>query len=490
MAVVTSKSTDANTDELFVDLQAEVGSIGSPDTARDPVNIATIRNWCDAIGEANPVFTDPETAEASVHTGLVAPPAMLNVWTMYGLHLGAERPRDPNEPRVGAYEKLDQAGYSSVVATNSDLYFNRYLKPGDLVIGTTKLLEVSERKTTRLGTGYFVTTESTYVDQNGDTVGSMRFRILKYRSPSSADAAESGNGDGADSNGSADPASKPRPRPKFNQDQAWFWEGLRQGELRIQRFTDDGTLIHPPANANPGTGHMDYDWIVASGEATLYSYTVVHHPQIPSFDYPNIVGLVELAEGVRIVSNIVGVTPKQLEVGMPLELCFTDTHDDVTLHQFRPARQVRNESTLTVDQVAVGDQLPLGPVPIDPLLIVSAAIATRDFQPVHHNYHLARSRGTPDIFMNILTTSGIVTRWLGDWAGNDVVFKNLKIGLGAPNFPGDLMTLSGTVTEVGDHGRIAVGFIGRNELGAHVTGTAEMVLPVVDGNADESKGGR
>ncbi len=459
--------------DFLEQLRADVGKAGTPSVSRDPVNLPTVRNWCDAVAEANPYFTDPAAASAGPHGGLVAPPAMLNAWTMPGLIMGAPAPRDLDRPDANVYAQLEDAGFTGVVATNSDLYFDRYLRHGDLITGVTRLVEVSEQKTTRLGNGHFVTTEAEFTDAAGERVGSMRFRVLKYAKPEAL-AAE---GDGAAAV-PAEATDRPlRPKPKFNQDQEWFWQGLRQRELRIQRFTDDGSLVHPPANANPKTQAMDWDWVVASGKATLYSFTVPHYPQVPSFDYPHVVGLVELEEGVRLVSNIIGLKSNQLEIGMALEVCFVDTHDDVTLHQFRPAKTPRNSDTLAVAAVKVGDQLPLGPVPLDPLLIVSTAIATRDFQEVHHDRDIAQTRGSKDIFMNILTTSGIVTRWIGDWAGDDVIFKNLKIGLGAPNYPYDLMTLSGAVSEIGDDGTITVGFIGQNSVGAHVTGTADLTLP-------------
>lgn len=459
-------------DPLTQRLRTDVGKCGPPTTARDPVNVATIRNWCDAIAEANPRFT----------SGEFAPPAMLNVWPMAGLMMGKAAPRDPDMPQANVYAMLDEAGFTGVVATNSDLHFDRYLRPGDLITTTTRLTEVSEQKRTRLGVGHFVTTEAEYQDQHGVRVGLMRFRILKYAKPSDGDGGGDGGGgnnagakEADDSVNGHSAAPRPtRPRPRFNQDQAWFWEGLRARELRIQRFSDDSSLRHPPANANPNTGHFDYDWITASGAGKLYSYTVVHHPQVPSFDYPNIVGLVELEEGVRVVSNLVGLTPEQVEIGMDLQLCFVDTDDDLTLHQFRPAAPARNTTGLQSGQVAVGDQLPLLPIPIDPLLIVSTAIATRDFQEVHHDRDVAQARGSRDIFMNILTTTGLVARWIGDWAGDHVTFHNIKIGLGAPNYPHDLMTLSGSVTEQVDESKMRIGFVGRNSIGAHVTGTADV----------------
>ena len=459
-------------DDLHQQLVAFIGSSGSPTVARDPVNISTIRNWCDAMSEANPYFTDESFGLAGPHQGIVAPPAMLNVWTMSGLVMGQQPPRDLTEPQSIVYSKLDDAGFTSVVATNSEQRYDRYLRPGDLITGVTTVVDVSAEKSTSLGTGHFVTTEVDYTDQTGETVGGLLFRILKFK-PGTAEAADDG--------GDPEPERPPRPLPQWNQDQAWHWEGLRRRELRIQRFTDDGTLVHPPAVANPNTQAMDYDWIVASGRAALYSYTVVHHPQVPAFDYPLVVGLVELEEGVRMVSNIVGLKPEQLEIGMPLVAGFIDTHDDVTLHQFGPARPERRVSTLTAGEVSVGDRLPLCPIPLDARLIVSTALATRDFQDVHHDRAMAQARGSKDIFMNILASSGLCNRWIGDWAGPDAVFKTLKIGLGVPNYPGDTMTMTGAVTDVAADGTVTVGFAGTNSLGPHVTGAAELVLPDGEG---------
>lgn len=480
---LTDDTSEQATASFYAELQEMVGLTGSPQVARDPVNLPTIRNWCDAMSEANPYFTDTEAAGAGPHGGIVAPPATLNMWTMPGIPMGQQPPRDPREPSAAVYSKLDAAGFSSVVATNSEHIYHRYLRPGDLLTGLTKLVEVSEEKQTALGIGHFVTTEVEYTDQHGEAVGSMFFRVFKFRGGTGrtrpVDPKRQALLDaGLDPDEVMPEKPRPsRPLPQWNQDQAWHWEGLRERELRIQRFTDDGTLVHPPANANPNTQGMDYDWIVASGKATLYSYTVPHYPQIPSFDYPLIVGLVELEEGVRLISNIVACSPDQLEVGMPLEVCYVDTHDDVTLHQFRPARPERREQTLTIGEVSVGDELPLCPVPLDPRLIVSTALATRDFQDVHHDRDAAIAKGSKDIFMNILTSSGLTNRWIGDWAGPDVVFKNLKVRLGAPNYPYDTMTMSGSVTEIADDGTVTVGFKGANSLGNHINGTADIVLP-------------
>ena len=491
---------DIDKDEFLETLRSQVGKTGSPMVARDPVNQSTIRNWCDAMAEHNPYYTVPEIAEDGPFGGIVAPPAMLQVWTMTGLvprspgtnpayggdlQLGEQEEVLP-EPSTSTYELLNEAGFGSVVATNCEYVFHRYLRPGDLVTGTTKVVDVSEEKATGLGIGHFVTTETEYVDQEGEPVGSMFFRILKFRPGTGKSKkkepdpkVEALEAAGLDPEEVLPTPERPtRPRPQWNQDQEWFWEGLKKHELRIQRFTDDGTLVFPPANANPNTQAMEYDWVVSSGKGTLYSYTVVHYPQVPSFEYPLIVGLVELEEGVRIISNIVSVKPEQVTVGMPVEVCFPDTNsdDDIVLHQFRPAQPERVTEVRTISDVTLGEQLPLCPVPLTPRLIVSTALATRDYQDVHHDRDAAVAKGSADIFMNILSTAGLTARWIGDWAGPDVVFED-KIKLGAPNYPYDTMTFSGSVDERSDDGSVTVSFVGENSLGSHVRGTAALRFP-------------
>ena len=123
--------------------------------------------------------------------------------------------------------------------------------------------------------------------------------------------------------------------------------------------------------------------------------------------------------------------------------------------------------------VAVGDALPALEVPLTRSFIVAAALATRDYQDVHHDPDRARERGAPDIFMNILTTNGLVGRFVTDWAGPDADIRRIKIRLGVPNYPGDTMTLSGTVSAV-DGARVTVDVRGANSTGDHVTGTVEI----------------
>jgi acyl dehydratase len=129
-----------------------------------------------------------------------------------------------------------------------------------------------------------------------------------------------------------------------------------------------------------------------------------------------------------------------------------------------------------VGDVNVGDTLPELSVPITRTLIVAGAIASRDYQVVHHDPDLARQGGTPDIYMNILTTNAFVGRFVTDWAGPDGVLRAVGIRLGAPNYPGDTMTLRGEVVDKsGDV--VTVDVVGANSAGNHVTGRVEVELP-------------
>jgi predicted thioesterase len=120
--------------------------------------------------------------------------------------------------------------------------------------------------------------------------------------------------------------------------------------------------------------------------------------------------------------------------------------------------------------VAVGDELPELAIPLTRTSIVATAIASRDYQDVHHDPALAMERGSKDVFMNILTTNGLVERFVRGWAGSAAVVEAIRIRLGVPNHPGDTMVLRGSVQSV-DGNRVEIAVRGENSLGAHVTGT-------------------
>jgi hypothetical protein len=134
-----------------------------------------------------------------------------------------------------------------------------------------------------------------------------------------------------------------------------------------------------------------------------------------------------------------------------------------------------NATGVRYDDVQVGDELPPLDVPLTRSLIVATAIASRDYQDVHHDPGLAQMRGSKDIFMNILSTNGFVGRFVTDWAGPDAVLKKVSIRLGAPNYPGDSMLMTGQVTKK-DDGVVEVAVRGANSLGDHVSGTVTLTL--------------
>jgi hypothetical protein len=126
--------------------------------------------------------------------------------------------------------------------------------------------------------------------------------------------------------------------------------------------------------------------------------------------------------------------------------------------------------------VKVGDELPPLAIPLTTSLIVGGALASRDFTPVHHDRSAAQAVGMPDVFMNILTTNGLLGRYVSDWAGPNGVIRGVKLRLGTPNNPGDTMTFTGTVAaKEGDEVRVDV--VGRNAWGNHVTASVRVALP-------------
>ena len=167
-------------------LNALVGkTLGTRDVARapDPVNQPMIRHWTAAFDDQNPVYVNPEFAEQSRFGGIVAPPLMLQTWTMATPVIAGigERGGSPVVP-VGdsPLTAFDEAGFTATLASNSEFEIERYLRLGDVISATTIVESISAEKQTRVGRGHFLTWLTTYVDQNGDTVGTQRFRILKF----------------------------------------------------------------------------------------------------------------------------------------------------------------------------------------------------------------------------------------------------------------------------------------------------------------------
>ncbi|MEU8993427.1 OB-fold domain-containing protein [Streptomyces caniferus] len=394
-------------------------STSAAGVGKDLVNEPMIRHWCEAMGDTNPAYRGPDA---------MAPPTMLQAWTMGGLSGHADR--------SGAYDELstllDSAGYTSIVATDCEQEYLRPLRPGDRITFDAVIESVSERKTTKLGTGHFITTRMD-VHANGEPAGTHRFRVLKYapaarlpktaersrtpqqpshtpeRSQAPQQAPQPSSHTSERSQGARQPQApgQPRtrrPRPVINRDNAGFWEGVAGHRLLIQRCTGCRTLRFPWLPGCNACGSPEWDTIEASGAGTVFSYVVMHHPPFPAFTVPEhgadppehgvdppergsdtsgpqavapgpqavppgphavapggphtdvpgphttapdpnpnphptpyAVGLIELAEGVRIVSNVVGVPYDKVRIGMPVRLEFLRADEELELPVFRVA---------------------------------------------------------------------------------------------------------------------------------------------------------
>jgi acyl dehydratase len=134
------------------------------------------------------------------------------------------------------------------------------------------------------------------------------------------------------------------------------------------------------------------------------------------------------------------------------------------------------QKTIAMNEVEVGLTLPDLDLPITAAMVVGGALASRDFTPVHHDKSAAVAQGLPDVFMNILTTQGICSRYVTDWAGPDALIRGIKTKLGGPNMPGDTLKLRGQVVST-EGGLTEVEVAGNNAWGNHVTATFTLEIP-------------
>ena len=330
---MTAEPSDAE-DRLVAEARSFVGAAPRGERhARDAVNVAMINHWRDALGDVNPAY-DEHAAPATRHGGVIAPPAMLGSWTMDGSSgaagVWAARGEGADEsgkgPRDDVLRRLDESGYTAVVATNYEQTYHRALRPGDRLTEQLVVEDLSERKDTALGTGYFVTVRHDYLDAQGELVGVARMRLLKFKPPARPPATAQG----------PDKQKPQRPRPPINLDNAFFWEGVGVGELRIQRCSSCQTLRHPPRPMCGECHSTAWDTVVSTGRGEVYSYAVHHHPPLPGIDLPLVAVLVALEEGVRIVSTLTAAGPDDVHIGMLVEVVFDAVDDDLTLPLFRP----------------------------------------------------------------------------------------------------------------------------------------------------------
>ena len=292
---------------------AEIKAAGGPKprAGRDPVNQPMINNWVEAIGDRNPIYTDEDAARAVGHPGIVAPPAMIQVWTMFGLN--GERPTD--DPMGPMMKLFDDAGYIGVVATNGEQTYHRYLRPDEQVTISSEMGDVVGPKQTGLGEGYFINQHIIWRVGDED-VAEMNWRILKFK-PRESESSEPASSVPDDLDADA------MMRPSISRDTAFFWEGVTAHELRVQR-RPDGSLQHPPVPAVWQDKEQPIDYVVAGGKGTVYSFVVHHAPKVPGRTLPFVIALVELDEGVRMLGELRNIDPATVKIGMPVHATYID----------------------------------------------------------------------------------------------------------------------------------------------------------------------
>ena len=309
----------------------EIGGLVGP----DPVNQAMIRHWAQAMGDTNPVYTDPEAAAASVHGEIIAPAVMLQAWTMQGLAPGGGRSANAENEQDSLLNLVESRGFTSVVATNCEQEYDRMLHLGDHLMTRSVIESVSEEKQTGLGVGHFITTKIEVLTTDGEPVGRQLFRILKFKPGTGRQA------DGAAAGAASEASDAPRPnrpRPGLTHDNRFFFEAALEHRLLVQRCSACQTLRHPPQPRCDKCGSYEWDALESSGRGVVYSFVVNHYPQVPAFDYPLPIGLIELEEGTRLVAQIVDCPIEEITVGMPVEVTWIDADDELTVPAFRPVR--------------------------------------------------------------------------------------------------------------------------------------------------------
>ncbi|OBB88728.1 bifunctional MaoC family dehydratase N-terminal/OB-fold nucleic acid binding domain-containing protein [Mycolicibacterium peregrinum] len=307
---------------MSANLQAGINEIiaagqSKPTVARDLVNQPMIHHWTDAIGDKNPIYVDAEAARAAGHPGIVAPPAMIQVWTMMGLG----RTRSDDDPLGRAMKLFDDAGYVGVVATNCDQTYHRYIQPGEQVVMSAEIVGIVGPKQTALGEGYFINQKIRW-HVGDEEVADMDWRIMKFL-PAAKQAADEA-AETYEIPEDLDPDKLMR--PSSSRDTKFFWDGINAHELRIQK-RPDGTLQHPPVPAVWADKDAPADYVVASGKGTVFSYVVHHAPKVPGRSLPFVIALVELEEGVRMLGELRGIAADQVKIGMPVTATYIDFPD-------------------------------------------------------------------------------------------------------------------------------------------------------------------
>jgi len=290
------------------------GEPGPLRVGRDPVNLPMVHHWCQALDDRNPAYLDEDFAGAT-RGHLIAPPGMLQTWIM-------DAPRDPDvlSSSDEVMNRLDAAGYTSVVAVNYEHEYLRELQHGERISVRSTAEDLSAEKKTALGQGVFTTVKYEYVTDSGELVGIGRMRMLKFKPPAAV------------------PDLGVRPQPAIGRDNAFFWEGVEAGELRIQKCNACGALRHPPQPLCAVCRSSNQGYVLSTGRGVVYSHVTHHYPPLPGVERPHTVLLVELEEGIRIVSEWASdVSVENVRIGQPVQVAFTTVPGGALRPTFRPA---------------------------------------------------------------------------------------------------------------------------------------------------------
>jgi 3-oxo-4,17-pregnadiene-20-carboxyl-CoA hydratase alpha subunit len=300
---------------------------GPPKQGNDTVNLAMIRHWTEIMGDENPVYTDKNFAEQSNKKGIIAPPTMLQAWSMEGYPMAGQPAQDVQRE---LHKVFDDHGFVGVLGTNSSTEFYRDLRPGDDVIAHTVIDSISEQKATARGIGYFIETVAMFTDQHGDAIGKQIFRVLKFIPSESNDAGSSS----ADDDTPAAPTRIASPR---GHDNGWWWTAVDEGKVLIQRCKHCQTLRHPPRPMCGECQSIEWDHIESTLEGEVFSFTTLHYPKVPGYQYPLCCAVISLSEGTRIISNVVGIDHTEVTIGMKVKGKVEPVDDKTMLPQFYPA---------------------------------------------------------------------------------------------------------------------------------------------------------
>ena len=304
-----------NIDQQVVDLRAEyIGSRVGPYYAWNPVSRTQVWQWCAAMGDENPLYQQGES--------VVAPPTMLQMWAMRDVH-GKYAPGSTEKDTYEVLGRFDQLGYSGTVAVSYDQTYHSYLEEGDLVHNFSTIINITDLKHTGLGEGFFVTERAEYFNQRDELFGEAEITYFKYRPPEQTASSQA-----------TTPTKIERIRPVENHDSKHFWEGLRSGKLLIQKCDECHTHRHPPQPMCEKCQSLAWSTTESSGHGTIHSYTAIHYPEIPPFDYPNTIVLVDLEEGVRIAAQLDMKHSKEVAVGLKVSARVEEVQEGLSLPIF------------------------------------------------------------------------------------------------------------------------------------------------------------